>query len=54
MVQANLDKLNPETLFLKSANAVSNEYATLTTKLVAQLSSKNYEATASNPLLTLE
>ena len=56
MVQANLDKLNPETLFLKNANAVSNEYATLTTKLVTQLSAKHHEATASDPLLltTLE
>ena len=48
MVQANLDKLNPETLFQKSANAVSNEYAMLTTKLVTRLSSQQNEASAIN------
>ena len=42
IVQANLDELNPETLFQKGKGsaAVSSEYVTLTTKLVTKLSSK--------------
>ena len=37
MVQANLDKLNVDTLFSKNS-AVTNEYASMTAKLISQIS----------------